>query len=423
MLLFSFCLTVCVLPVSAGVLDTFQCVVNLQPQTFGIAVDQFGTFQYGFASVPASFNYSYAENINMFSWQWDKATALTDFEELVTMPDKKIEFIVNVGNGESDLSVSLERCAFDFLMRLYQGTSIDYFYYGFYGTAKLISDNGDVVYQFNEDWYDDFPVFSDLSFTCSQYFSIEFLTTSDWTSTLGSLLRFDAIDQVLNAELEIYIDDNAVSLDSISIQISDLKDSVDNIGSSITDIGNDVGDIKATVENIQGGVVEINGTVTDMKEQLEEPDSPIWSAAGEKISDTLTDLFVPDPQELADVKQGFDNLAKDKLGGAYTAMETVDDAVKDVSNKLHSPNSGVAVRFPGISVPLGGEVGTVELARSQPVIIPTELTAILHPLAGTIFSFICGFGTLNVLKDMVECFLSGYSYAEYIHRNKGGSDQ
>lgn len=182
-------------------------------------------------------------------------------------------------------------------------------------------------------------------------------------------------------------------------------------------------DIDGKLEHIQESVTEIETTVKDTHDQLENPDSNIWKAAGSVISGAIESLFVPSEQDIANVKQGFDDLAQDKLGGAYTAMETVEDTIVQVNDKLNNPSAAEGVEFPGIAVPLGGEVGTVVLAERQMVTLPMELTAILHPLGGTIISIIAGLGTFNVLKDMVECFLSGFSYAEYLHRNKGGSDE
>lgn len=181
--------------------------------------------------------------------------------------------------------------------------------------------------------------------------------------------------------------------------------------------------IDGKLEHIQESVTEIETTVKDTHDQLENPDSNIWQAAGSAISGAIESLFVPSEQDIANVKQGFDDLAQDKLGGAYTAMETVEDTITQVNDKLNNPSAAQGVEFPGIAVPLGGEIGTVVLAERQMVTLPMELTAILHPLGGTIISIIAGLGTFNVLKDMVECFLSGFSYAEYLHRNKGGSDE
>lgn len=204
---------------------------------------------------------------------------------------------------------------------------------------------------------------------------------------------------------------------------SALLGSIDISNGLLKDIDSNIVDVKNTITVIDSNLSDIKDVVTDTNQQLQNDNSSIWSAFGNKVSSTLEGLFVPSQQDIEDVKDGFDELAKDKLGGAYTAVETVDNAVSDISMKLNNPSASNGIEFPGISVPLGGDVGTVTLAEAQTVTLPTELTAILHPVAGTIIAIVCGLGTLNVLKDMADCFLSGFSYAEYLHRNKGGSDE
>lgn len=198
----------------------------------------------------------------------------------------------------------------------------------------------------------------------------------------------------------------------------------------LTEVIDSIEVVQGHLEEINGNIVEIKDTVDtirvqiqDTKDQLEDPTSPIWEAAGEAIGNALEGLFVPSEDDIADVKQGFDDLAEEKLGGAHTAMEIVDDTFTQVNDKLNNPSAAQGIQFPGISVPLGGDIGVVELAPAQMVTLPLELTSILHPVAGTIVSIICGLGTFNVLKDMVECFLSGFSYSEFLHRSKGGSDE
>lgn len=201
-------------------------------------------------------------------------------------------------------------------------------------------------------------------------------------------------------------------LDSIEIQTG----YIENIDGNVTDILDSVNNIETVVSSVQLDVA-------DIKQQLETPSSNIWQAAGQTIKDAVTSLFVPSQQDIQQVKQQFDQLAQDKLGGAYTAMETVDNTVTQVNNKLNNPSAQQGINFPGIAVPLGGEVGTVTIAQPQVVTLPTQLTAILHPVASIIIPIICGLGTFNTMKDIVECFLSGYSYSEYLHRDKGGGDE
>lgn len=181
-----------------------------------------------------------------------------------------------------------------------------------------------------------------------------------------------------------------------------------------------------------GILTEINGTLTDIKtsasviqqdvsaikEGLQDSNSSIWQS----FKDSVSGLFVPSSGDLESVKNGFDQLAQDKLGGAYQTVELVDNGVQSVVDKFKNPGSSPGVEFPGISVPLGGDVGTVTLAASQTVTIPEQITSVLYPVAGVIIPIVCVIWTIRQCTDMVECFMSGMSYAEFLHRNSDEED-
>ena len=391
------------LPVSAGVLDTYSCVINLEPQTFGIIESQLDDTRYGFSSVPATFDYSFNDGVNIYSWEWIKATALTYIEDLVTESDKAIEFIVNVGDGEGELTVDLERALFDFMFLGYDGLTAYNFYYGLSGYAELVSDTGEVVYTVPSGDYDSFPVFDNLTFTCSQYFTITYYSDAPCQVSVGSDLT--AYDQCVYSELELLVEGKAVSLDSISIQI-------ENLNNTVTDIGNDVGSIKTTVENIQEGVVEINGTVTDMKEQLEEPDSPIWSAAGEKIADTVTGLFVPTKEELDAEKQELEAILNDKLGDAKVLLDMGETFIEDVRNVIGDIEDSGHVHFPGITFPMNGEEYVI--VPEQEVQITNSAFRIFQNALSLGITVLCYWSIIHICEDVIYCLISGVSYWGFI---------
>ena len=391
------------LPVSAGVLDTFSSVINLQPETFGIVEDPFDDTRYGFASVPATFDYAYSEGLNIYTWEWSKATAITYVEALITESGKTIEFIVNVGDGTDDLTVELTHAQFDFMFLGYEGITQHNFYYGLSGYAELVSDTGEVVYTVPGGDYDTFPVFDDLTFTCSQFFTVTYYSRGPRQISIDADMT--AYDQAIYSELELLVEGEAVSLDSISIQI-------ENLNNTVTDIGNDVGSIKTTVENIQDGVVEINGTVTDMKEQLEEPDSPIWSAAGEKIADTVTGLFVPTKEELDAEKQELENILNDKLGDAKVLLDMGETFIEDVRNVIGDIEDSGHVHFPGIIFPMNGEEYVI--VPEQDVKISNSAFRIFQDALGLGINVLCWWSIIHICEDVIYCIISGVSYWGFI---------
>lgn len=188
------------------------------------------------------------------------------------------------------------------------------------------------------------------------------------------------------------------TLDDILESITVIQTSLDGLTQQVTEI------------NVKTGVIQ--DTVVDMKNQLENSKSSIWGA----FKDSVSGLFVPSAGELESVKNGFDQLAQDKLGGAYQSVDLVKNGVSQVRDKMNNPNTDFSVEFPGIEVPLGEMYGTVRLIGRQDVIIPQKLRDVLYPIAGIIIPIVCTTWTVRLGIDMVNCFMSGMSYAQFLHR-------
>ena len=177
-------------------------------------------------------------------------------------------------------------------------------------------------------------------------------------------------------------------------------------------------EINGNLTDIKTSTVQIKNDVSEIKNGLQDSNSSIWQS----FKDSVSGLFVPSSDDLTGVKNGFDQLAQDKLGGAYQTVELVDNGVQSVVNKFKNPGSSPGVEFPGISVPLGGDDGTVILAASQTVTIPEKIANVLYPVSGVIIPIVCVIWTIRQCTDMVECFMSGMSYAEFLHRNSDEED-
>lgn len=173
-----------------------------------------------------------------------------------------------------------------------------------------------------------------------------------------------------------------------------------------------LGEINGTLTDIKTSTTVIQQDVSEIKDGLQNSNSSIWQS----FKDSVSGLFVPSPGDLESVKNGFDQLAQDKLGGAYQSFDTVINGVQTVNDKLKNPGSSPGVEFPGISVPLGGDVGTVTLAATQTVTIPEKITNVLYPVAGVIIPIVCAIWTIRQCLEMLEYFMSGMSYAEYHNR-------
>lgn len=193
---------------------------------------------------------------------------------------------------------------------------------------------------------------------------------------------------------------------------------VDDIFNQVTINTGLLQDINGQLTEIQTSTVTIQNDVSEIKDGLQDSNSSIWGA----FKDSLSGLFVPSADDLTGVKDGFDQLAQDKLGGAYQTVDMVSGGVQSVSDKFKNPGSSPGVEFPGISVPLGGDVGTVTLAASQTVTIPEQMTEVLYPVAGIIIPIVCTIWTVRLGLDMVNCFMSGMSYGDFLHRHTDEED-
>ena len=410
MVCFSVCLIVCASPVFAGLNQTVSFTSNilLSPSpvppfyfetTSGSILDPF------FGYMQAVFNISEFETA-VFDFRSDYVGS--GYRFLKCSDSSYIEFLFNVSSpvklnidgdstGYFKASASYESggsTSVNLILR-----SVDFIVDGTYIPYSLGSTSTEFIT-------------SPGDYSVMRYFGYRFVLDE----------KTEYITAANNPCLSLRLTDNS-SFSQLDFSNGDIIGSIGVNTGYLEEISGNVSDIKTQIIELNKDISDIKDTVSDTHDQLEDPDSNIWQAAGSAISGAIESLFVPSEQDIANVKQGFDDLAQDKLGGAYTAMETVEDTIIQVNDKLNNPSAAEGVEFPGIAVPLGGEVGTVVLAERQMVTLPMELTAILHPLGGTIISIIAGLGTFNVLKDMVECFLSGFSYAEYLHRNKGGSDE
>lgn len=204
----------------------------------------------------------------------------------------------------------------------------------------------------------------------------------------------------------------------------------DNSVFSLTDWAN--GEIVGAIDINTGVLEEINGNVSEIKTQLttlnqdiseintglHNSNSGIWNS----FKKSLNSMFVPSVNDLTSVKDGFDQLAQDKLGGAYQSVDLVKNGVTQVRDKINNPTPDYSVEFPGIEVPLGETYGTVRLIGRQDVTIPQKMRDVLYPIAGIIIPIVCTTWTVRLGIDMVNCFMSGMSYAQFLHRFTDSED-
>lgn len=175
------------------------------------------------------------------------------------------------------------------------------------------------------------------------------------------------------------------------------------------------------MEVVIGHLEDINGQLTQVidwqntfYEDVTDSSGSIWSAGKEAIGS----LFTPSADDLQQATQNLQDTVKDKLGGAYTAFDTVDDAAGQLKDRLSSPTPKDSITFPGISLPAVGNVEAITILPASEVSLPDKVMAVLQPVLGSIVCILVCWYTINTMQNMVICFTSSMSYAEYLKFTK-----
>lgn len=380
------CLTVCGVPALAGKLQTISGVFVTQLDTFMVNTEASlgGEPDSPWNSMPASF--SFADGVYTYEW----ADIEQNIYGLETRAGKVFEVLVNVGDGDGNVDVDFSSFQAFPLVRSVSNSSLGHF--KMTGTVEFLVDNQ--VISSSTVTNSEMPSIPAWSGTVNRFFSVRYT----FNSTVENTSSFWGVTPLMQVILTDFTVNNQVTvLDEIQISVANMESDVDTIRKLTTQVQQDVSQIR-------------NG--------LEDSNSSIWGA----FKDSVSGLFVPSSSDLEGVKNGFDQLAQDKLGGAYETVNMAFGTAQVVIDKFKNPGSSPGVEFPGISVPLGGDVGTVTLAASQTVTIPEKITNVLYPVSGVIIPIVCTIWTVRLGLDMVNCFMSGMSYGEFLHRHTDEED-
>lgn len=393
LLLFGVLVAASAVPVSAKKLDGVSLTISIPYTDFFVVRNGYdGTPYYPPLQTPVSFSSKNGSFYFSYSWHNSVAPCITNF--LVNPSYSSVpqyityDFVIGDGDGECDVS-------FD---SLYARLLV----YGKDSTGNL----------------SDLDLFN-LRESRSMYVDGEAVSfSSPWSGRVSK--RFVLHEEMSSSYMTypaLYPNNGYYEM-AFSVSLPGLK--VNNVLTAIDRIEVKVGEISTTVKNIEEGIIDINGNLVDMKDQLSNPDSSIWSAGSSAIGEKVGDLFTPSADDLTTATDALKDTMTDKLGGAYDAVEAVTGAGEQMRDKLKNPTPSQSITFPGISVPSAGMVEGFTILPSMEVTLPPKLTAVLQPVAGAIVCVLVGMYTLSSLKDMVVCFMSSMSYAEYVHRDKGG---
>lgn len=387
------------MPVSAKKLDSVTLTISFPSSTLFVAKDSSGSGWY-YPLIQTPYAFSRAPDVNGFShafnYSWNgripSYISTVEVNPSFTVPQYvTFDFVVGDGDGECDVSFDRFLTWFNLIGVDSSGSTKEANLFNFRNTWAIAIDSGETA---------SFSTGTSWEGTVSKRFTVHLGLEPGYTIGPSLYPVNGRYDMSLYVQLPSFtVNSKLTTIDRIELK---------------------VGEISTTVKNIENGVIDINSNLVDMKQQLSDSKSSIWSAGAAAIGEKITELFVPPTDSLTTATEQLKDTVKDKLGGAYDAVDAVTAAGGQLKDKLNSPSAAESITFPGISLPAAGSVEAITILPSMEVSLPPKLTAVLQPVAGSIVCILVGLYTFSSLKDMVVCFMSSMSYAQYVHRNKGG---
>ena len=206
--------------------------------------------------------------------------------------------------------------------------------------------------------------------------------------------------------------DNAV-FNTVFWENGDVIESIDVNTGLLQEINGELNEVNTQLTELNGTMSDIKDTVTDTSEQLQNPNSNIWQAAGEKISETVTGLFVPTEAELDAKKQELEQKLNDKLGTLAEVRVGGEQLVDTVVSGFNGGGRSYQFEFPGISVPMNGEEYVI-LSPQTFSFENNKVITVFQDALSVVIAGICFFSLIHICEDAIYCIISGVSYWGFI---------
>ena len=233
----------------------------------------------------------------------------------------------------------------------------------------------------------------------------------------GYRFVFDSLSKSLSLSANQYyfnirFFDNAV-FNTVFWENGDVIESIDVNTGLLQEINGELNEVNTQLTELNGTMSDIKDTVTDTSEQLQNPNSNIWQAAGEKISETVTGLFVPTEAELDAKKQELEQKLNDKLGTLAEVRVGGEQLVDTVVSGFNGGGRSYQFEFPGISVPMNGEEYVI-LSPQTFSFENNKVITVFQDALSVVIAGICFFSLIHICEDAIYCIISGVSYWGFI---------
>lgn len=140
---------------------------------------------------------------------------------------------------------------------------------------------------------------------------------------------------------------------------------------------------------------------------------------GQTILNGIKGLFVPDQEDITEIKDKYQTLLEERLGFVYEGYTMLSDGFTTLRNSM-GDGEEYTFHFPGVQLPYQGE--TLTIIEEQDVDLDNGVFQVLRPVLGTIVSLIAVVGVVKVCFRVVSAIISGVSFFQFQSSSDGGDE-
>ena len=131
---------------------------------------------------------------------------------------------------------------------------------------------------------------------------------------------------------------------------------------------------------------------------------------GQTILNGIKGLFVPDEEDITEIKEKYQTLLEERLGFVYEGYTLLADGFNTIRDSM-GDGEEYTFHFPGVKLPYQGERLTI--IEEQDVDLDNDVFQVLRPVLGTIVSLIAVVGVVKVSFRLVSAIISGVGYFQF----------
>lgn len=245
-------------------------------------------------------------------------------------------------------------------------------------------DNGTLSYQ----WYQ----YGDVSSVV-----IEHATSPSYTpptDTAGEVTYYCEVRNTISSGAAAVKNSNHVKVvvSAAPVPTPDPDDPYPGIQDGIDNINNGIGNITDGIDNLGDQITELPGEIGDRVDQAADN-------LGNKLLDGIKGLFVPDEEDIADIKDKWEQLLSDRFGAVYESATIIDSII----DAFVYNGDMETISFPSATIDLAGTPFT--FGGWEVEVIP-ERFRFLTTTSKLITSIVCTVLFVNGMKKKLEGLLS-----------------